>query len=370
MALVSAAAWLAVTGDAGPAHSAVIVPVPSTIDATGEQDVTNQLNGFLATLAPGETALFEPGARYRIEGVLLLFKKQDVTIDGNGATFFATTNGKNATPPRAGFRHHWPRRREQLHVRFGVNIVLRNFTIRGANPKGGAEPGAYVPALEGQAGIGISRTSGILIESVRVTDTYGDFIWITGRTHAVRIRNSSFARSGRQGIAVVSGTAIVIDDNDIRDVARSVFDLEPLGKNPAQDVRIRRNEVGEYRNFLLAAGGGGPGVNNILLEANRVTADNGISVYAGHVIQQRRDYRIFDNVGIGVATPSTGTGRSGLFQLINLDGVQIRGNVQQLGGGPLLSLERVCNLTVAYNFFWGYDPEQVELAPCGAPLPL
>jgi hypothetical protein len=370
VALLSAAICLVVSGgDAGPANAAVVVPVPASIDDTGAQDVTDPLNAFLATLAPGTTAQFERGARYRIEGVLLVFKKSDITIDGNGATFFASTNGKDAKPPRAGFRHHWPRRRQQWDVRNSSAITLRDFTIDGANPSAGPTPAAYVPALEGQAGIGISRTNGIVIDSVRITDTYGDFIWITGQTKNVTIHNSTFARSGRQGIAVVSGSNIVIEDNDIRDVALSVFDLEPLGKNLAQNVRIRDNVVGEYRNLLLAAGGGGPGVNDIWLESNRVTADNGIQVFAGHLRQQRRGYHILNNVGTGVATPTSGTGRPGLFQFLNLDGVEIRGNVQQLAGGPILSLERVCNLTYGDNEISGYDEERVELAPCGAPTP-
>lgn len=368
-ALLSATIWLAVTSDAGPAHGAVVVPVPATIDATGDRDVTNPLNAFLATLNPGTTVRFGRDARYRIEGVLLLHKKRDVTIDGNGATFFATTDGSGAKPPGAGFRYHWPRRREQWDIRNGVGITLRDFTIQGANPKAGATPEAYVTALEGQAGIGISRTSGIVVDSVRITDTYGDFIWITGATTNVVIRNSSFARSGRQGVAIVNGSKIVVEDNEIRGVARSVFDLEPLGKARVQDVRLRRNQIGDYRNFLLAAAGAGPGVNDIWLEANRVNGGNGVSVAAGHLRQPRRGYHIVDNLGSGAVGPPPGTGRPGLIQLMNLDQVEVRGNVQQLAGGPVMSLDRVCNLTVTGNWFWNASQEQVVLAPCGAPTP-
>ena len=137
------------------------------------------------------------------------------------------------------------------------------------------------------------------------------------------------------------------------------------------NVHVRRNQVGSYRNFLLAAGGGGPGVNDIWLESNRVDGANGVSVAAGHNVQQRHGYHFIDNTGTGaVSPPAAGTGRAGLFQLMNLDDVEIRGNVQRVVDGPALTLDRVCHLTVTANQFLGASPERTVLAPCGAPPPM
>ncbi len=361
-------------GQIAPTGAATLVPVPDTIDDTGGTDVTAPLNAFFADLAPGSTVVFPAAGRYRVEGVLFLFDQDDLTIEGNGSTVFALTDGSGVTPPKAGYRQYWPRRREHWHIRRSNNVTLRNLTVQGANPDAGAIPEAYVPELEGQAGISISRSSNVVLDSMRIQDTYGDFVWITGGSTNVTIQHSTFARSGRQGIALVNGQGLLVEDNDIRDVARSVFDLEPAGRALAQQVRLRNNRVGDYRNFLLSAGGGGPGVNDVWLEGNRINDGNGLSVAAGFWARQRRGLHILDNVGTaGTRAPSrtahNGLIHRGMIQLTNLDGVEIVGNRQAVGDAPAISLEGVCNLTVEDNAFPGASMEQEELAPCPSDAP-
>ena len=356
-------------GATAPTGAATVVPVPGTIDRTGTSDVTGPLNAFFAGLAPGSTVMFPPGGRFRVEGVLLLRNRHDLTIEGNGSTVFARTDGSGVAPPGAGYRAGWPRRREHWHIRDSTGVTLRNLTVQGANPNAGATPEAYVPALEGQAGVAISRSDNIVLDSMRIQDTYGDFVWITGASSNVTIRRGTFLRSGRQGIAVVNAHDVVVEDNDIRDVARSVFDLEPVGRARAEHVRLQSNRVGAYTNFLLGAVGGGPGVNDVWLQGNRVNGGNGVSVAAGFTKQLRRGLHILWNVGTGTARPPLGAAQPGLIQLTNLDGVEIHGNSQAVGGVPAISLDRVCNLTVADNSFPGASTPLLVLAPCPAATP-
>jgi hypothetical protein len=351
--------------DLGAADAPVVV-VPTTIDSTGSADVTDQLSAFLAGVAPGSTVMFQPNGQYRIEGVVTLLNEHDLVIDGNGATLFATTDGSTVRWPRSGFKYHWPRRREQLDIRNGFNITVRNLTIEGANPDAGPTAEAYDPTLEGQAGIGISRSAWILLDSITINDTYGDFVWVTGNTNVLTIRNSTFARSGRQGIALVSAQGVVIENNSISDVARSVIDLEPLGAGLVQNVHVQNNQVGEYRGVLLAAGGGGLGVNDVWLESNSVDGGHGVSVAAGHLVRQRHGYHILNNTGTGAVT-APGTGHPGIIQLTNLDAVEVRGNSQGVAGGPAIWTGRVCNLVVSDNQFPGADDEVVSVADCPAP---
>ncbi len=239
--------------------------------------------------------------------------------------------------------------------------------MQGANPKGGANADAYVPALEGQAGIAIQRSAGVTVDGVHISDTYGDGVWVTGGSTDVTVRGSTIERIGRQGVAVVNGQRIVVEGNRLRGISRSVFDLEPpAGRAVVEDVRLRDNDVGDYGNFLLAAGGAGPGVNDVLLEGNRVDGGHGVSVFAGIEGRRRSGYRIVDNTGTGSVRPVAGTDRPGLIQLANLDRVEIRGNRQRVDGVPAISLDRVCSVTVSGNDFAGADPEQQEVAPCGA----
>jgi Right handed beta helix region len=370
-ALLTLAA-LAPIAETPPVGAATDVPVPDSIDRTGATDVTKELNDLFAGLAPGSTVVFPAGGRYRVEGVLQLLDRSNLTIDGNGSTFFALTTGSGATPPNSGYRRYWPRRREHFAIRRSVNVTLRDLTVHGANANAGATPQAYVPALEGQAGVSIAKSTNVVLDSVRIEDTYGDFVWIAGGSRSISVRNSTMVGSGRQGIAVVNATGVTVEDNDIREVARSVVDLEPAGRAVANSVVVRRNRVGNYRNFLLAAVGGGPGVNQTWLHDNQVDGGNGVSVAAGFWARQRRGLHILNNVGTaGTRAPSrtahNGLIHRGMIQLTNLDGVEIRGNVQSVGGAPAVSTDGVCNLTVEDNLFPGASPAIDELAPCAPP---
>jgi hypothetical protein len=372
LAALVAAGLAAPVVDAAPVGADTVVKVPDTIDRTGATDVTGPLNAFLAGVGPQSTVVFPRDGAYRVEGVLFLFDKVDVTIEGNGSVLFAMTDGSGLAPPKSGYRAYWPRRREHIHIRRGYNVTLRNLVVHGANPRGGATPEAYVVGLEGQAGVTISRSMNVVLDRMRIEDTYGDFVWITGRSSFVTIRNSSMARSGRQGIAVVNARTILIENNDIRDVARSVFDLEPAGRAVAEDVSMRANRVGNYRNFLLAALGGGPGVNDVWLRDNEIDGANGVTVAAGFWKLRRRNLHILDNVGTGVVrapsrTALNGLIHRGLIQLTNLDGVEIRGNRQATADAPAISLEGVCGVILENNAFPGATPEVDELAPCPPP---
>ena len=136
---------------------------------------------------------------------------------------------------------------------------------------------------------------------------------------------------------------------------------------------MRSNRIGNYRNFLLAALGGGPGVNDIWLRDNVVDGGNGVSVAAGFWKLRRRNLHIVDNVGTGVRRAPSRTALNGLIhrgmiQLTNLDGVEIRGNYQATGpDSPAISLEGVCGLELAQNTFPGASPEVEALAPCPPP---
>ncbi len=299
----------------------------------------------------------------------MLPNRHDVTIEGHGSTFFAVTDGSGVTPPRGGQRASWPRLRQEWRIRGGGGITLHDMTVTGANAKGGATAGAYVPRLEGQAGIAVQRAAGVVIDSVHVSNTYGDAVYITGGATNVTVRNSTLEKTGRQGVAIVNAQHVTVEGNQIRDVARSVFDLEPPGRARVQDIHLSGNTVGDYVNFLLASGGGGPGVGDVWLQDNHVDGGHGVSVFAGIEGQRRTGYHVLDNTGTGAQRPTGGTGRAGLLQLLNLDQVEIRGNHQPVAGVPAISTDRVCGLTVTGNDFPGASTQQQVVRACGAAAP-
>ena len=351
------------------AAEATTIAVPEAIDSSGTTDVTDALNAFFRTVPSGSTVAFPEEGRYRVEGIVQIESASDITIDGNGSTLFAETDGRDQVPPRRAYNNHWPRRREHLTLNRVTNVHIHDLVVRGANPDGGATTRAYVPSLEGQAGIAIIGGTGILLEQVTITDTYGDLIYIAGGATDVTVRESRLRRSGRQGVAVVNGRDVLIEDSELAGIGRSVLDLEPLGKGLARDIRFVNNEVGDYLNFLLAAVGGGTGVDNIDVVDNAISADRGLSVVAGVERNPRSGLRLVGNRGTTKAVALEGFGTGALIQLTNLDGVEVRDNHQPVAGGVAITLDRVCNAKVADNSFSGADPVEETLAECGAGAP-
>ncbi len=135
---------------------------------------------------------------------------------------------------------------------------------------------AYVPDRAFQHAFSFRGVDNVLLDHVKAFDVYGDFVYVgdnDGATsHNVTIRNSTFDGSGRQGIAVTAGKHVLIKDNSIKNVGRSLIDLEPNNdKRGARDVQIIGNETGKAKNFWIASKGSGANIdftvrNNVMRE--------------------------------------------------------------------------------------------------------
>src|SRR5262245_5981215 len=230
------------------------------IDATGRSDVTAGLQALFDGTPDGGVVNLRAGADYRVEGTLVLQDRHDLRIDGNGARIFATTRGD--------------RTRSQLQLVGGSDLVVRNLEIQGANPHAGLDERAYVAELEAQHAIDLHGVSDVELDRVNLHDTYGDFVYLglrddgQGWSQRVWIHDSTFARSGRQGIAVTAARDVVIEHNRVTDVRRATIDLEPNGPTwGADNIHIIDNRVGPGRLLFVAAAGSGP-VDKIVIARN------------------------------------------------------------------------------------------------------
>lgn len=296
------------------------------IDATGATDVTNPLNALLASAPNGSTVLFPAGARYRCEGIVQLINKQNVTIEGNGALIFATTDGSGVAPPE-GDQHLWPRTRSHFRVDGGSGIVVRNLNVQGANPNAGLGDDAYVSALEAQHGFHLVGVDGIELDNVTATDVYGDFVYLGTKgqnpwTQNAHVHDSRFERNGRQGIAVTAARDVVIENNFMDQMRRSIFDLEPHSvTGGALNIVIRNNEVGRSRLLFLASGGKGSNVsfaleNNVSHDQMQIFVKDGNGARRGPI-------RVVGNVSdriLGAPNP--------VMRFWRIDGLVVRDNVQ------------------------------------------
>jgi hypothetical protein len=342
------------------------LPVPEVIDPTGQLDVTEELQAFLASVPQGATIRFPANARFRVEGPLLIEDRTDMTIEGNGALLFATTDGSQIDPPQP-LKHKWPRKRAHLIFHGGGGIVVRNLEIRGAHPNPGAD-GEYVAALEGQHGIVLRGVQGAELDGVRITDVYGDFVYLgahgnqqTGRhwTRNVHIHDSHFERNGRQGFGITAAEDVLLERNYIGDVKRTALDVEPNGDGGgAIGLTVRDNHFGEIHGHWLAAHGKVGTVRDITLEDNVLNAKMRVS--SNVVGPRRKNFRIVNNVSdkmVGSPAP--------LMTLHLIDGLEVRGNRHPLNKRREMTgvyVTQSCQVTVEDNSFTGALKEY-EIAP-------
>lgn len=345
--------------------AATTATVPATVDRTGARDVTVALNGFFAGVPDGSTISFPAGARYRIEGTLYLKNRNNLVIDGNGSTFFATTDGAQATPyPAYNAGMYWPRNRDQWLFDTSTNIIVRDMIVKGANPKAGPTNAAFVVDLEAQHGIEFARTSGT-IENVSVTDTYGDLVSITKASNGVTVRNSRFERSGRQGITVDQAVNVTIDRNYVGMIGRSAFDLEPAAAGwVVRNVRISNNVVGQANGVAVAAYGQGL-VDDVTLVGNTLVDEDLVVLVTAGNGGRRKNWKVLDNT-----SDSTFGSPNAPLRFVGVDGVEVRGNLQQIASTQSrLAVRTVesCDVVVAGNDFplWGPSSEQATLTTDG-----
>ena len=322
-----------VVGVAAPAGAAT-TSMPTTIAADCSRDVTHDLLHWIDGASDGSTLTFGKNACYRIDGTLLVDHRHDLTFDGNGATLKAGTDGD----------------RDRVHLLFlgGGGITIRDLTVKGANAKAGPTDAAYRPDRAFQHAFAFRGTDGVHLDHVAASALYGDFVYIGDDTethewsHDVTVEDSHFDGSGRQGISVTAGDHITIEHNVIRNVARSMFDLEPNSDGGgAKDITIAHNTTGRAKNFWIGSKGSSDDINHITVRDNVMQQPTGGLIWVYGVLP---DYR-------GPFTISGNTFRTtgavndeeskGAFFFARCNGVDISGNRVYLPSGASMPVVEV-----------------------------
>jgi hypothetical protein len=331
---------------------------PASIDTTGTRDVTDELQAFLRTVPHHAVISFPRGATYRIEGTLRVASRNDLYVDGNGATFIATSIARPGDNPRL---------RSQWDFRDVSNLTVEDMVIKGANPRAGIDEPAYVEAYEAQHGINVLGGERIDIHDVTISDVYGDFIYVGGSPFRVFgiptnvwIHDNTLRRNGRQGISVTTGFNVVIEHNDISDTRRSTIDFEPgTPSGSVRNVWVRDNQVGPGR-LLFVAGHGEGNVSDIYIQNNRLSGHNlGIDMASP-------DYLRRQNVVItgNVSNEGVGNGRGAIIRTVGYDYVDVRNNVnpaQKARNMFMLGTMSSCKVTAAGNDLGRYGAGQQKV---------
>jgi Periplasmic copper-binding protein (NosD) len=241
-----------------------VVTVPKRIPSNGSHDVTAALSRFIESVPNNTIIRFAKHGRYRLDGTLEVRDRKGLWFYGRGSTVFARDRGDM-------FRRH-------LRFIGGGNLVIRNLTVKGANPNAGMADEAWDPNHEFQHGITLNGVQVALLDHVQVYDVYGDFVYVGPSNPSqgvfipsrhVTITNSRFERNGRMGIAVDSAEDVLIEDNYMGDCRRSWVDVEPTAASwEVHRLTIRNNAVGPHRLNFFANAGQGDNIGDVVIANN------------------------------------------------------------------------------------------------------
>jgi hypothetical protein len=350
--LLAPAAPAGAAGVADIAGRKRVVRVPASIASDCSVDVTAALQKWIQSVPNSSTLRLRRKACYRIDGTVTVAGRQHLTLDGRGATLQAKTGGDK------GRRH--------LVFLGGRDIVVRNLTVRSTNLNARVPGGAYDGSRAFQHAFSFLGVQQGRLDKVQVYNVFGDFVYIGAGpkiadpkigvwSRDIKVTNSTFDGSGRQGISITAGKKIVIDRNTIGHAGQTLIDLEAnTPDGGAVDVRITRNRTGAARHFWLANKGAGTQIRDIVVEHNRMTEATGALVFVyGPLGGYRGPFRFVDNHFIA-NNRAFDEGSRGAFFLSRVDGALIRGNVVTFPAGqqmPAVENQDSLNIVVKGNTF-------------------
>lgn len=299
---------------------------PGHIAADCSRDETDALNAWLASVPDDATVRLAAGGCYRAERTVQVSGKSGWTIDGNGATL------RRAEVSGQAFRY--PKSNAHLRLVDAPGVTVRDLVVVGTNDgrdlggvvidADGAERKVqcyteygftcYTVALEFEHGIDLRGAPGATVSGVTVDAVWGDGVYVSGGdqfadfgSDGAVIRGVSISRNGRQGIAVVRSSDVLIDRAHIKSSRRAGIDLEPDSSGEViRNIEIRDSTI---HSWLLAFASAGRGtVSDVWIHDNTVTRSGVPFVYVRASDGSRRaNWRIHDNVvtyGLGSPQPA------------------------------------------------------------------
>lgn len=301
-----------------PAQAATYT-VPTSINSTCSTNVLSAVSSFIAGVPDGSTIKFQPGGCYLMNGTLELVGRNNLTINGQDATFrtSATTDGNRA----------------QLRLIDGGSYTVRNLGIVGSSTVGGT-PDAFDATLQWQHGVDLRGVAGAFFDNVSVTDVYGD-CWYVGMddnsttwTTDVTVTNSVCRRNGRQGVAVVAGQRVTVKFSTLSAIALMTFDMEPNGAaGGAKNIDLVNNTLGTGpRQQALGIVGGGT-VQGVNLSRNTLTG-KALTVW----VQADADGGRRTNIWVRNNVSDTALTAGYAIDATGVDGLTVTNNTQPITG--------------------------------------
>jgi hypothetical protein len=316
------------------------VSVPSTIDSTGATNAGPALQSFVNGVPDGSVIVFRAGAVYRMDRGLFLVNRHHLVFEGNGATLRST--GPSTLIAASPL----------LIDGANSDIVVRNFTIEGSNPRTGTS--IYDPSGEDQQGVAIYGGLRIEIANNTIRKTWGDGVYANEKntTHTwatdLWVHDNTIASIGRNAFTMNGAKNAILERNTIDQVGGSVLDIEPdTAYQGVTNVTLRNNSVAVWglsplytMHFVACANetfGPGAVIRGITITGNHVSKGapsstntpnaGGLATWIG---KTRTSEVTFTN------NTTTKAGSGPVLRFEHVDGLTVSGNTQPLTSGSLV----------------------------------
>jgi hypothetical protein len=318
--------------------------VPASIDATGEVDVSVDLQAFVDRVPDGTRIAFpEEGTFLLDERGLHLDGRRGLVFEGNGSTLRTTGCSSEGSAFKIGGGAP------------STRIVIRDLAIVGANDRAGTSD-AFVGGCEHAHGVSIHRSTAIEIDDVTFSGLYGDCVYVGGGgfgpSKDVSIHDSVCSLNGRQGVAITNGEGVRIERVRFDGIGLHAFDIEPnRATDTVRDVIFVDNEVGSYgvspafTSYFFAANGDLDALVDGVTIANNVVTGKPVSALVGGEFLGWDGGRTRNGITF-VGNRSDTPARGPTLTFKHVDGLQVYGNVQPLDGGELVATDDVVGLSL------------------------
>jgi hypothetical protein len=199
---------------------------------------------------------------------------------------------------------------------------------------------------EHQHAVAVRGGTRVELDNVTIKAVYGDGLYVATGANGVWMHDVTVESCGRMGIAVVSGSNVLSEDNEFTTVGYGLFDVEPNSGGICNDVTFRNNHA--QRISLAGPNGFFFGANATVstgTQANRITVHNNVIeedalyCYVTMADVRRTDITITDNTSNGSAKPGP------VMNFAHVDGLTVTGNTQALSSGSLITASD-CTATV------------------------
>ncbi|MFA6004252.1 MAG: Ig-like domain-containing protein, partial [Elusimicrobiota bacterium] len=314
--------------------------VPSTIDGTGATDVTAALNNWIATVPNGTAALpstimFPSGKTYLLSQGLQFANRSYWTLSGYGA--------KLKLAPAAGFTQLQSliiagKIYNGYYAGGNTNIIIKGFELEQSNPT----PGVFNSSREQCSAVEIEGGNGVEVFDILAHGIAGDGFRIGDASQNINIHNNHIQDAGRNGVSIIDGDQVLMENNQFDDMGYYTFDAEPNDTTQSvTNATFRNNTAGSWgpengygAGFFAAGGSGYKVIDRITVTGNTINGSANASLLTHCNTNQttRMSNIVFTN------NTASQSAAGPVLNFKNIDGLTITGNTQPLSSGVLTSL--------------------------------